>query len=236
MMVTSRLGEGSEFTFSIPLEKASSGSLGSYASSQLTPEAAALDGAKARVLVVEDNAVNRLLVSDYPAAHGFKIDVAVDGVEAVSKARAILPDVILMDIQLPRRDGLSATRELKADPATRGIHVVALTALAMKGDAERCLEAGCDSYLSKHVIPPTCWRPFILLWGTSRRSSCSTELLAQIGAYVGYERDHVDREQGGLPRQSLGPSAVSSKRADPGIGLDFGLVPSRTAPKRRLDP
>ncbi len=110
------------------------------------------------MLVVEDNDVNRMLITDYLEAHGLEVVVAVDGNEAVARALDSAPDVILMDIQMPRRDGLSATRELKSLPSTSHIPIIALTALAMKGDAERCLAAGCDDYLSKPCDPATVLR------------------------------------------------------------------------------
>ncbi len=106
-----------------------------------------------RILLVEDNPVNAMMVGDYLRANGFEVINADDGEEAVATARASTPDAILMDIQIPKKDGLTATRELKADAATRRIPIIALTALAMKGDAERCLDAGCDDYLSKPCDP-----------------------------------------------------------------------------------
>lgn len=149
MEVESELGKGSTFSFRIPIDR------GGFGRGRLISELEQIsDGSPApNVLVVEDNAVNRMLITDYLEAHGFNLDVAVDGDEALQKARSSKPDVILMDIQLPKRDGLSVTRELKADPGTNHIPIIALTALAMKGDASRCLEAGCDAYLSKPCDP-----------------------------------------------------------------------------------
>ncbi|MET0349473.1 MAG: response regulator [Rhizobacter sp.] len=103
----------------------------------------------ARLLVVEDNPQNLKLAQLLLQRAGHTVFTAVDGETGVSQARAEHPDVVLMDVQMPGIDGLAATRLLKADAATAGIKVVALTALAMKGDAERILAAGCDAYLAK---------------------------------------------------------------------------------------
>jgi two-component system, cell cycle response regulator DivK len=103
----------------------------------------------ARLLVVEDNPQNLKLAQLLLQRAGHTVFTAVDGEMGVSQARAEHPDVVLMDVQMPGIDGLAATRLLKADAATAGIKVVALTALAMKGDAERILAAGCDAYLAK---------------------------------------------------------------------------------------
>ena len=82
---------------------------------------------------------------------GFKVLLAVDGIDGIRVARERMPALILMDLAMPRKDGLTAVRELKADPATASIPVVALTALAMRGDEERALEAGCSGYLTKPI-------------------------------------------------------------------------------------
>jgi CheY-like chemotaxis protein len=153
MRVTSALGEGSRFEFSLRLAPVEGQA--AYESSQIPQPVAVAARPRSRVLVVEDNNVNRMLIADYLEAHGIDVVAAVDGDEAVARAIDSAPDVILMDIQMPRRDGLSATRELKTRNDTRHIPVVALTALAMKGDAERCLAAGCDEYLSKPCDPAT---------------------------------------------------------------------------------
>ena len=103
----------------------------------------------ARVLVVEDNADNMLLTVMLLQSAGHEVLTAVDAEAGLTLARLERPDLILMDVQLPRMDGLAATALLKADEATRAIRVVALTALAMKGDEERIMAAGCDGYLAK---------------------------------------------------------------------------------------
>ncbi|NPC57813.1 response regulator [Caenimonas soli] len=105
----------------------------------------------AHVLVVEDTAANMRLISMLLRKAGHEVLQAVNADEAIALARAHLPDLILMDIQLPGTDGLAATRILKDDESTRRIPVVALTALAMRGDEQRMLAAGCDGYIAKPI-------------------------------------------------------------------------------------
>jgi two-component system cell cycle response regulator DivK len=103
----------------------------------------------ARVLIVEDNPVNMRLVVVLLQSAGHTVLSAPDAEAALTLARDEQPDLILMDIQLPGMDGLEATTLLKRDEATRAIPVIALTALAMKGDEERIRAAGCDGYIAK---------------------------------------------------------------------------------------
>jgi two-component system cell cycle response regulator DivK len=103
----------------------------------------------ARILVIEDNPTNMKLVIMLLGSAGHTALTAVDAEIGLPLARTEQPDLILMDIQLPGMDGLEATSLLKADPATRAIPVIALTALAMKGDEERIRAAGCDGYVAK---------------------------------------------------------------------------------------
>ncbi len=103
------------------------------------------------ILIVEDNPANQLLVSAVLEREGYRLELAGSAVEARQVLARGLPDLILMDIQLPGMDGLTFTRELKADPASMGVPVVALTALAMSGDRERALAAGCTGYISKPI-------------------------------------------------------------------------------------
>lgn len=98
--------------------------------------------------------MNRDMLSRRLAKRGFEVVMAVDGAEGVSMARSAAPDLILMDMSLPVMDGWTSTRVLKADAATRGIPVIGLTAHAMAGDREKCLEAGCDEYDTKPVDFP----------------------------------------------------------------------------------
>jgi two-component system, cell cycle response regulator DivK len=104
-----------------------------------------------RLLLVEDNEESRDGLSRHLKRKGFDVLVAVDGRQGVEAARTGAPDLVLMDMSLPVLDGWEATRQLKADPATRHIPVIALTAHAMAGDREKALQAGCDEYDTKPV-------------------------------------------------------------------------------------
>ena len=103
----------------------------------------------ARVLVVEDNSSNMTLATFLLESVGHTVLTATDAEAGLTIARDEQPELILMDIQLPGMDGLQATALLKGEDATRGIPVIALTALAMKGDEERIRSAGCDGYIAK---------------------------------------------------------------------------------------
>jgi two-component system cell cycle response regulator DivK len=103
----------------------------------------------ARILVVEDNPTNMKLAITLLEAAGHSVLTATDAEAGLTMARVEQPNLILMDIQLPGIDGLEATVQLKRDEATRAIPVIALTALAMKGDEERIRAAGCDGYIAK---------------------------------------------------------------------------------------
>jgi len=105
----------------------------------------------ARVLVVEDNAANMTLATFLLQSEGHTVLSARDAETGLALARVEQPDLVLMDIQLPGMDGLEATALLKSDQATRAIPVIALTALAMKGDEERIRAAGCDGYIAKPI-------------------------------------------------------------------------------------
>ena len=104
-----------------------------------------------RVLIVDDNPTNLKLVAYLVKANGYEVDTAADAEAAVAAIQANRPRVILMDLQLPGIDGLELTRRLKADPATRDITIIAVTAYAMKGDQEKAEQAGCDDYVTKPI-------------------------------------------------------------------------------------
>jgi CheY-like chemotaxis protein len=106
------------------------------------------------ILLVEDNEMNRDMLSRRLIRKGFSLVLAVDGAEGVAAALRELPDLVLMDMSLPVLDGWEATRRLKADPATRHIPVIALTAHAMAGDRQRAMDAGCDDYDIKPIDLP----------------------------------------------------------------------------------
>lgn len=107
-----------------------------------------------KILLVEDNELNRDMLSRRLLRKGYEVLLAVDGGEGVAMARAESPDLILMDMSLPVVDGWEATRQLKAEPGTRGIPVIALTAHAMAGDEEKARSAGCDDFDTKPVELP----------------------------------------------------------------------------------
>lgn len=104
-----------------------------------------------KVLIVEDNELNMKLFNDLLEAHGYATVQTRNGMEALDLARAHMPDLILMDIQLPEVSGLQVTQWIKEDPALRHIPVIAITAFAMKGDEEKIRQGGCEAYLSKPI-------------------------------------------------------------------------------------
>ena len=104
-----------------------------------------------KILLVEDNEMNRDMLSRRLARSGYEVALAVDGAQGVAMAASEAPDLVLMDMSLPVLDGWEATRRLKADPATRGLPVIALTAHAMSGDEVKAREAGCDDFDTKPV-------------------------------------------------------------------------------------
>jgi CheY-like chemotaxis protein len=103
------------------------------------------------ILIVDDNTQNLKLARVVLANEGFDVHTASNAEDALQLLRTVTPRLILMDIQLPGMDGLELTRRLKADPATRAVRVIALTAYAMKGDDEKAFAAGCDGYITKPI-------------------------------------------------------------------------------------
>ena len=104
-----------------------------------------------RILVVEDNEANRDMLVRRLERRGFEVLVSLDGLQALEMAPAVRPDLVIMDMSLPKLDGYEATRRLKAEMATAAIPIVGLSAHAMVGDRERALAAGCDEYETKPV-------------------------------------------------------------------------------------
>ena len=104
-----------------------------------------------KILLVEDNEMNRDMLSRRLVRKKFEVVIAVDGVEGVEISISEAPNIIIMDMSLPELDGWEATRRIKANPQTKSIPVIAMTAHAMTGDREKCLQAGCDDYDTKPV-------------------------------------------------------------------------------------
>jgi two-component system, cell cycle response regulator DivK len=104
-----------------------------------------------RILLVEDNDMNRDMLSRRLVRNGYEVFLAVDGQQGTDMALSEQPDLILMDMSLPVIDGWEATRRIRANDATRGIPVIALTAHAMAGDREKAMEVGCDDYDTKPI-------------------------------------------------------------------------------------
>jgi signal transduction histidine kinase/ActR/RegA family two-component response regulator len=152
--VTSRMGHGSRFTVALPWNQAAA----APASQKDTPAPAGVAVSapaslirQPLVLVAEDNPINLIAVTDCLIAKGYRVVVAHDGAEAVIQAHAARPNMIVMDIQMPKMDGLEAIRRIRADATLMAVPIIALTALVMPGDRERCLAAGAHVYLSKPV-------------------------------------------------------------------------------------
>jgi CheY-like chemotaxis protein len=103
------------------------------------------------ILIAEDNPLNRKLVEAVLRPHGYRLLIAVDGLEAIAIATRERPDLILMDLQLPKLGGYEAVQALRSQPETAHIPIVALTAHAMAGERERATAAGCDGYITKPI-------------------------------------------------------------------------------------
>lgn len=116
-----------------------------------SPDPRPEDDRVTRILLVEDDEMNRDMLSRRLVKRGYDVTIAVDGQEGVQRARSDRPDVILMDMSLPVMNGWSATQELKGDEETQDIPIIALTAHAMAGDQEKALAAGCDDFDTKPV-------------------------------------------------------------------------------------
>jgi CheY-like chemotaxis protein len=108
----------------------------------------------AKILLVEDNEMNRDMLSRRLERRGYSVTMAIDGQQGVDMARTEKPDLILLDMSLPIIDGWEAARRIKADPESKDVPLIALTAHAMSGDREKTLEAGCDEYDTKPVELP----------------------------------------------------------------------------------
>lgn len=150
--VTSELGVGSCFTIDLPYATSASCSTGLTAASDFNLETSHLAQQTSRlILLAEDNEANISTVSSYLKVKGYQILLAKNGEEAITLAQSEAPDLILMDIQMPEIDGIEAIQQIRRDPNLVDVPIVALTALAMKGDCDRCLAAGANEYLSKPV-------------------------------------------------------------------------------------
>ena len=148
------VGVGSCFSFDLPytpMQRASSAlSMGSNPALEILPHTPDL-ALKPRILLAEDQEANIVTVSSYLRAKGYEVLLARNGQEAIALAQSERPDLILMDIQMPEMDGLEAIRHIRHDPTLMEVHIIALTALAMEGDRERCIAAGANNYISKPV-------------------------------------------------------------------------------------
>ena len=160
-----------------------------------------------KILLVEDNEMNRDMLSRRLTKRGYSVFMAVDGAEGVAKVRSESPDLVLMDMGLPVMDGWTATRQIKADPATVRIPIIALTAETAEGEREKCLAAGCDDYDTKPVdLERLIGKIEAFLAGTkpnfspatpdvSPSGSLSHELLTPINAIIGYAEILAERSQ-----------------------------------------
>ncbi len=152
--VESQVGQGSTFSVTLVCESAPAASIApAPASQEIHDSPPFASSAGVRLLLVEDNVVNQKVVLAILRKKGFLIEVAGDGREALDKLKVAAYDLILMDVQMPVLDGLEATRCIRRNPLWNRIPIVAMTAHAMTGDRERCLQAGMDAYISKPVQP-----------------------------------------------------------------------------------
>ena len=153
VLLTSTVGVGSCFTINLPCTGCapSSVDLESQTEPRIEPSGPEQQGGSPLILLAEDNEANISTVSSYLRAKGYRILLAKDGEEAIALAKSENPNLILMDIQMPGMDGLEAMQQIRCDPNLVDLPIVALTALAMTGDRDRCLAAGANDYLTKPV-------------------------------------------------------------------------------------
>ena len=152
----SEVNKGSRFTIILPASVYKRPARAALADSEATEPDAIHDADeksntafKARVLIVDDTAANISHVQHYLEMLGYQVAVAVDGLDGVDKATELLPDITLMDIQMPGINGFEAMRRLRANERTKGLQIIATTAMAMERDRQQCFDAGADSYLAK---------------------------------------------------------------------------------------
>lgn len=110
---------------------------------------------KKKILYIEDNEQNLYLVRFILEKHGYEVHAAMDGQEGIDRAATVLPDLILLDIQLPLMDGYAVARQLRANPDLAAVPIVAVTSYAMAGDRDKALGAGCTGYIEKPINPDT---------------------------------------------------------------------------------
>jgi len=151
--VESAPGTISRVTITLPWEAGAHRSVPAELRVDAEPPATEPDRMRSQplILVVDDNQTGRDVVATYLHGRGYRVDVAANGYEAIAQATRLVPSLILMDIQMPDMDGIEAMKRLRANPTLAQVPIIALTALAMQGDRERCLEAGADLYVSKPV-------------------------------------------------------------------------------------
>ncbi|NTW01674.1 MAG: PAS domain-containing protein [Oscillochloris sp.] len=148
--VKSTIGQGSRFRINLPWNPDMQASLAKPNPLDLGDfSVPSLDNGQSRILLVEDNDDNSRVVEEYLCAHGYTVIVARNGVDALAYAEQEPPTAVLMDIQMPEMDGFETIRYMRSNPSLQGVLIIALTALAMPGDRQRCLEAGADAYLAK---------------------------------------------------------------------------------------
>jgi PAS domain S-box-containing protein len=147
--VQSEVGEGSYFHIVLPLDANQVAAPEPAAPAPCLPPAPEQEASPPLILIAEDDAATTMIVQDYLDNKGYRVRVADNGHDALSQAHMLQPDLILMDVQMPGLDGLEVTRRIRTNPALAHTPIIALTALAMPGDRERCLEAGASDYLSK---------------------------------------------------------------------------------------
>jgi CheY-like chemotaxis protein len=152
--VKSRPGQGSCFTISLPWSGNASPS--PTPQNRPAPEDGPLPAQHhdspervARILITEDNESNAMMLSDFLSSRGYEVAIARSGLESLRLIRELKPDLVLMDVQMPGMDGLEVMRRIRSQEGLARIPIIAITALAMPGDRERCLSAGADGYLTK---------------------------------------------------------------------------------------